>query len=85
MEIYNQLNKNVGFIEYMRVKQCYKYKTVKAMLHFSNAYGKIYKSGGIKVSITKGERNYFFRMVDSRLTYHQVKDKFRWQAKLDKF
>ncbi|GET61354.1 hypothetical protein GLOIN_2v1871647 [Rhizophagus irregularis DAOM 181602=DAOM 197198] len=55
MEIYNQLNKNVGFIEYMRVKQCYKYKTVKAMLHFSNAYGKIYKSGGIKVSITKGE------------------------------
>ncbi|GBC38205.1 uncharacterized protein OCT59_005954 [Rhizophagus irregularis] len=80
MEIYSQLNENVGYIEYMRIKRCHKYRTVRATLRFSNAYEQIYKNGGVNVSITKGERNYFFRMFDSRLTYNQVKEKYFWQA-----
>lgn len=76
METYSQLNENVGYIEYMRTKRCHKYRTVRATLRFSNAYEQIYKNGGVNVSITKGERNYFFRMFDSLLIYNQVKEKF---------
>ncbi|PKB95052.1 hypothetical protein RhiirA5_437465 [Rhizophagus irregularis] len=47
-EIFTLLNDNVGFVEYMKTKRCYKYKTVRVTLRFSNAYEKIYKEGGIK-------------------------------------
>ncbi|PKY53550.1 hypothetical protein RhiirA4_499236 [Rhizophagus irregularis] len=79
-EIFELLNANVGFVEYMRTKRCYKYKTVRVTLRFSNAYEKIYKEGGVYVSLTRKNRTSFLRMFDSRLSYGQIKDKFRWQA-----
>ncbi|PKY57024.1 hypothetical protein RhiirA4_477781 [Rhizophagus irregularis] len=79
-EIFELLNANVGFVEYMRTKRCYKYKTVRVTLRFSNGYEKIYKEGGVNVSLTRKNRTFFLRMFDSRLSYGQLKDKFRWQA-----
>ncbi|PKK72196.1 hypothetical protein RhiirC2_777483 [Rhizophagus irregularis] len=80
-EILGLLNANVGVVEYMRCKRCYKYKTVRVTLRFSNAYEKIYKEGGVNVSLTRdNERTYFIRMFDSHLSYGKIKDKFRWQA-----
>ncbi|PKY28709.1 hypothetical protein RhiirB3_481815 [Rhizophagus irregularis] len=79
-EIFELLNTNVGFVEYMRTKRCYKYKTVRVTLRFSNAYEKIYKEGGVNVSLTRKNRTSFLRMFDSHLSYGQIKDKFRWQA-----
>ncbi|PKK59603.1 hypothetical protein RhiirC2_794608 [Rhizophagus irregularis] len=79
-EIFGLLNTNVGFVEYMRSKRCYKYKTVRAMLRFSNAYEKIYKEGGVNVSLTRKDQNFFLRMFDSRLSYREIKDKFHWKA-----
>jgi hypothetical protein len=35
----------------------------------------------IRWSITKNGQNFFFRIFYSRLTYHQVRNKFCWQAK----
>ncbi|PKY18361.1 hypothetical protein RhiirB3_522708 [Rhizophagus irregularis] len=80
MEIYERLRNNVGLIKSMRIKRCYKYKTVRCHIHFSNSYEQIYKDGGVNVSITKNNRKFFFRMFDSRLTYHQMRNKFCWQA-----
>ncbi|PKC05756.1 hypothetical protein RhiirA5_420499 [Rhizophagus irregularis] len=71
---------NVGFVEYMRSKKCYKYKTVRVTLRFSNEYEKIYKEGGVNVSLTRNGRQYFIRMFDSRLSYREIKEKFHWQA-----
>ena len=34
----------------------------------------------MNVSITRKNRKFFFRMFDSRLSYRQIKDKYRWQA-----
>ncbi|GBC20766.2 kinase-like domain-containing protein [Rhizophagus irregularis DAOM 181602=DAOM 197198] len=79
-EIFQQLRDNVGFVEYMRTKKCYKYKTVRVTLRFSNEYEKIYKEGGVNVPLTRNGRQYFIRMFDSRLSYRNVKEKFRWQA-----
>ncbi|PKY50064.1 hypothetical protein RhiirA4_529321 [Rhizophagus irregularis] len=79
-EIFANLNDNVGLVKYMRSKRCHKYKTVRATLHFSKEYEKIYKEGGVNVSLTRNNRQFFIRMFDSRLTYREVKDKFRWQA-----
>ncbi|PKC53490.1 hypothetical protein RhiirA1_171065 [Rhizophagus irregularis] len=64
----------------MRTKRCYKYKTVRVTLRLSNAYEKIYKEGGVNVSITRKNRTFFLRMFDSKMSYAQIKDKFRWQA-----
>ncbi|PKY54989.1 hypothetical protein RhiirA4_503012 [Rhizophagus irregularis] len=55
-EIFAKLHDNVGFVEYMRSKRCYKYKTVRATLHFSKEYEKIYKEGGVNVSLTRNNR-----------------------------
>ncbi|PKY49307.1 hypothetical protein RhiirA4_465238 [Rhizophagus irregularis] len=79
-EIFENLNANVGFVDYMESKRCYKYKTVRAMLRFSKEYEKIYKEGGVNVSLTRNNRRFFIRMFDSRLSYKEVKAKFRWQA-----
>ncbi|EXX76799.1 uncharacterized protein OCT59_015515 [Rhizophagus irregularis] len=80
-KILGLLNANVGVVEHIRCKRCYKYKTVRVMLRFSNAYEKIYKEGGVNVLLTRNnDRTYFIRMFDSRLSYSKVKDKFRWQA-----
>ncbi|PKY54134.1 hypothetical protein RhiirA4_472776 [Rhizophagus irregularis] len=68
---------NVGFVEYMKSKRCYKYKTVRVTLRFSNAYEKIYNEGGVNMSLTRRNQNYFLRMFDSRLSYGEIKDKFR--------
>ncbi|PKK60153.1 hypothetical protein RhiirC2_871035 [Rhizophagus irregularis] len=64
-EIFAQLRDNVGFVEYMRTKRCHKYKTVRVTLRFSNEYEKIYKEGGVNVSLTRNGRQYFIRMFDS--------------------
>ncbi|PKB93988.1 hypothetical protein RhiirA5_386938 [Rhizophagus irregularis] len=50
-------------------------------LRFSKAYEKIYKEGGVNVSLTRNnDRTYFIRMFDSHLPYGKFKEKFRWQA-----
>ncbi|PKY58995.1 hypothetical protein RhiirA4_481387 [Rhizophagus irregularis] len=79
-EIFDLLRTNVGCVEYMSTKRCYKYKTVKVTLRFHNNYEKIYKEGGVNVSLTRNGRIYFLRMFDSRLSYDEIKRKFRWQA-----
>lgn len=58
-EIFTLLNDNVGFVEYMKTKRCYKYKTVRVTLRFSNAYEKIYKEGGVNVSLTRKNHIFF--------------------------
>uniref|UniRef100_U9TT54 Uncharacterized protein n=1 Tax=Rhizophagus irregularis (strain DAOM 181602 / DAOM 197198 / MUCL 43194) TaxID=747089 RepID=U9TT54_RHIID len=79
-EIFDLLNDNVGHVEYMWTKRCHKYKTVKTMLRFSKEYEKIYKEGGVNVSLPRKNRTYFIRMFDSCLQYAEIKHKFRWQA-----
>ncbi|PKY33141.1 hypothetical protein RhiirB3_451828 [Rhizophagus irregularis] len=80
-EILGLLNANVGCVQYISFKRCYKYKTVRTTIRFSRAYEKIYKEGGVNVSLTRNNnRTYFIRMFDSHLPYSKVKEKFRWQA-----
>ncbi|EXX72227.1 uncharacterized protein OCT59_012401 [Rhizophagus irregularis] len=80
-EILGLLNANVGVVEFISFKRCHKYKTVRTTLRFSKAYEKIYKEGGVNVSLTRNnDRTYYIRMFDSHLLYRKFKEKFRWQA-----
>ncbi|PKK67742.1 hypothetical protein RhiirC2_713891 [Rhizophagus irregularis] len=80
-EILGLLNANVGVVQFINFKRCFKYKTVRMTLRFSKAYEKIYKEGGMNVSLTRNnDRTYFIRMFDSHLPYNKFKAKFCWQA-----
>ncbi|EXX62234.1 hypothetical protein RirG_163650 [Rhizophagus irregularis DAOM 197198w] len=79
-EIFNLLNANVGQIEYMRTKRCHKYKTVKTTLRLTKKYEEIYKKGGVNVVLTRKNRTHYVRMFDSRWSYAEIKNTFRWQV-----
>ncbi|PKY50492.1 hypothetical protein RhiirA4_530505 [Rhizophagus irregularis] len=79
-EIFNLINANMGHIEYMRTKRCYKYKTVKVTLRLTKNYEKIYNKGGVNVCLTRKNRTHYIRMFDSRWSYAEIKNRFRWQA-----
>ncbi|PKY27406.1 hypothetical protein RhiirB3_443110 [Rhizophagus irregularis] len=79
-EIFNLINTTVGLIECMRTKRCHKYKTVKATLRLTKKYEEIYKKGGVNVILNRKNRTYYVRMFDSRWSYAEIKNTFRWQV-----
>ncbi|PKC71063.1 hypothetical protein RhiirA1_453977 [Rhizophagus irregularis] len=75
-EIYEYI-RDVGYVEKITVKRCYKYKTVKTRLHFTKEYENTYARGGANITIFRNSHQYFFIMFDSDLMTQELKGKYR--------
>ncbi|PKY60288.1 hypothetical protein RhiirA4_483840 [Rhizophagus irregularis] len=78
-EIYEYI-RDVGYVEQLKVKRCYKYNTIKANIRFTKDYEQIFLRGGSNIIVVRNSRQYFCRMFDSKLTPCEISEKFRWQA-----
>ncbi|EXX68036.1 hypothetical protein RirG_108860 [Rhizophagus irregularis DAOM 197198w] len=66
-EIYEYI-RDVGYVEQLKVKRCYKYNTIKANIRFTKDYEQIILRGGSNIIVVRNGRQYFCRMFDSKLT-----------------
>ncbi|PKK67467.1 hypothetical protein RhiirC2_783471 [Rhizophagus irregularis] len=68
---------DVGYVEKITVKRCYKYKTVKTRLRFTKEYENTYARGGANITIFRNSHQYYFIMFDSDLMTQELKGKYR--------
>ncbi|PKB96500.1 hypothetical protein RhiirA5_434728 [Rhizophagus irregularis] len=76
-ELEKKEQEDVGYVEKITVKRCYKYKTVKTRLRFTKEYENTYARGGANITIFRNSHQYFFIMFDSDLMTQELKGKYR--------
>jgi hypothetical protein len=81
-KIYEVL-KTVGYVEHMKIKRSFKYKTFTTSICLTKDYERIFKNGGHNIYYTKDDHSYFFRMFDAAISMKDIKRLHTWQAVKD--